>query len=410
MRVLWFSVTPSLFNPHTNSHNGGGWIASLEQIIRNEKSIDLGVAFNFPDKEFKYNNEGVTYYPIYFKERSIINRAFCKNNELHKRLDKYLEIINDFNPDLIQIFGSENDFGEICKITKIPVVIHMQGCIPPYYNAVFPIGMNKYDFYFTPGLSFSKRIMGFRTSPSFKLRAEKEIDIIKSCKYFMGRTEWDNGLVSLFNPDAKYFHCEEALRDSFLRTEKKWEYLGTNKIKLISVISNPWYKGVDLILKTAKLLKNFTELDFEWNVYGVSDIRFYENKYKIKAKDVNININGTASKEQLVDALCTSSIYIHTSYIDNSPNSLCEAQYLGIPILATHVGGIPSLVRDGETGILFPANAPYTLASLVKKLFDAKDVLKKLSCQERETAKKRHNPESIKDSLLSIYNKIINDK
>ena len=34
MRILWFSVTPSLFNPHTNKHNGGGWIASLEQIIK----------------------------------------------------------------------------------------------------------------------------------------------------------------------------------------------------------------------------------------------------------------------------------------------------------------------------------------------------------------------------------------
>ena len=60
MRILWFSVTPSLFNPHSNGHNGGGWIASLEQIARKNKNIELGVVFYFQGSTFKYNIEGVT--------------------------------------------------------------------------------------------------------------------------------------------------------------------------------------------------------------------------------------------------------------------------------------------------------------------------------------------------------------
>ncbi len=63
MRILWFSVTPSLFNPHSNGHNGGGWIASLEQIVRKNKDIELEVAFNFPDNGFKYDNNGAAHYP-----------------------------------------------------------------------------------------------------------------------------------------------------------------------------------------------------------------------------------------------------------------------------------------------------------------------------------------------------------
>ena len=47
MRVLWFSVTPSLYSSFSNSHNGGGWIASLENIVRSVQSISLGVAFKF---------------------------------------------------------------------------------------------------------------------------------------------------------------------------------------------------------------------------------------------------------------------------------------------------------------------------------------------------------------------------
>ena len=129
IRILWFSVTPSLFKAYSNSHNGGGWIASLERIVRQVSEIELGIAFNFEDENFVHEQNGVNYYPI---------SQGC--------LETYKKIIDDFKPDLIQIFGSENDFGVICGKTKIPVVIHMQGCLPPYHNALFPVGMSPIDF------------------------------------------------------------------------------------------------------------------------------------------------------------------------------------------------------------------------------------------------------------------------
>lgn len=47
-----------------------------------------------------------------------------------------------------------------------------------------------------------------------------------------------------------------------MNNNKQWKVEVSDKIKIVSVISNPWYKGVDLILKTAQLLKRFTGLDF----------------------------------------------------------------------------------------------------------------------------------------------------
>ena len=52
MKVLWFSVTPSLFKAYSNSHNGGGWIASLERIVRQVSEIELGIVFYFVDENF----------------------------------------------------------------------------------------------------------------------------------------------------------------------------------------------------------------------------------------------------------------------------------------------------------------------------------------------------------------------
>lgn len=395
MRVLWFSPTPSLYSSYSNSHNGGGWISSLEQIVRSVNDISLGVAFKLDGQKPKNIIDDVTYYCIDSKSNGV---------------QKYIEIIDDFKPDIIQIFGSENEFGDICSHTDIPVVIHMQGCLPPYHNALFPVGMNKFDFLIGRGLTLRRRFMGWRSEPSFRHRAEHEINTIRSCKFFMGRTDWDKALVSLFNPTAKYFHCEEALRDSFLNMDKHWAPSSQDKIKIISVISNPWYKGVDLILKTAKLLKQFTSMSFEWNVFGVSDIRFYEYKYGIVAKNVNVNIRGSVGKEVLVNELCNSSVYVHPSYIDNSPNSVCEAQLIGIPVLATNVGGISSLVKDGETGFLFPANDPYMLANLIKMVVNDRALSVKLCASEISVAKARHNPDSIKTTLLNVYNYILNEK
>ena len=166
--------------------------------------------------------------------------------------------------------------------------------------------------------------------------------------------------------------------------------------RIVSVISRPWYNGCDLILKTANLLSRFTDVDFEWQVYGIPEMRFYEHKYGIKAEHVHIKVMGTASADELVKALCHSSCYVHSSYIDNSPNSICEAQILGVPVLATHVGGISSLVKDGESGVLFPANDPYTLASLIKQVSHDRNLAETLSKGARKQALLRHDPDRIK--------------
>lgn len=408
-RILWFSVTPSMFAPSTVSHNGGGWVASLEGIVRTLPDVELGIAFELGGCNFKYEQTGVCYYPLSCLRPSRVARLFGKCN-IEERKEQYLRVIDDFKPDLIQIFGSENDFGIICSLTDIPVIIHMQGCLPPCHNALFPVGMNSKDFLFCGGLSLCRRWMGLRSESTFRKQAEREITTIQSCRYFLGRTEWDKALVKLFNPQACYFHSEEALRPSFFQSDKLWGMfdLKSEKVRIVSVISNPWYKGLDLILKTAELLRRFAPFRVEWNVYGVNDIvPFFERKYGIRASEVGVYPMGSVSQDVLVEALCHAHCFVAPSYIDNSPNSVCEAQLLGLPVLATNVGGVSSLVKDGETGILVPANDPYILASHIVALQADPGRARSLGHAAREQALARHNPESIGQTLLSVYKKVV---
>lgn len=101
---------------------------------------------------------------------------------------------------------------------------------------------------------------------------------------------------------------------------------------------------------------------------------------------------------------------VHPSYIDNSPNSICEAQYLGVPVIATNVRGIPTLVKDRETGLPIPANAPYHLASKFKTLMGDPLMQQFFGQNALRIAHSRHNHETIKSTLVGIYRQILQEE
>ena len=228
----------------------------------------------------------------------------------------------------------------------------------------------------------------------------------------MGRTCWDKHLSTFLAPQATYFHVDEVLRDSFYEHAGEW-VPREGKLTICSTISETVYKGLDVILKTARLLRQSTDIDFEWKVIGVSAgssiVAHFERCLGIDSQSVNIRYEGKKSEQELVSLLKSSTIYVHPSYIDNSPNSLCEAQILGLPVIATFVGGIPSLIEDGKTGLLVPANAPYELASLIKQLYESEDLQCSMGRQAAEVALHRHDPQTIYRSLVHTYEHIIKE-
>ena len=147
--------------------------------------------------------------------------------------------------------------------------------------------------------------------------------------------------------------------------------------------------------------------DFEWFLAGkISNLDFIEWKENLKMKNLNIKFLGMIDPELLIQNLIKSDIYIHTAYIDNSPNSISEAQILGLPIIATYVGGIPSLIENEVDGILIPANAPFSLSSEIMKL--SKDKIKQrfLSQNAVLRARDRHDPVRISESIHFVYDQL----
>ena len=418
MRVLWFTNTSSCYQEKIgSSYNGGGWISSLEKEVKKNNNIKLGICFYSRNEKQARKDEqnGTIYYiqprppkTLYYNWITILGKD-KESSELHEKIaiPPLLEIVKDFNPDIIHVFGSENIYGLLAKYVDIPLILHIQGILSPSFNAFLPPFISWKD-YIGQSNSFFVKFRLLSEKISWRRNGLTERRMFKYVKYFMGRTEWDRRLLSLFNSQARYYHCDEMLRDTFYQLNIKRTI--PEKPVFVTTISSQLYKGFDVVLKTAKLLKEVLRVDFEWKIYGDISPLFIEKKLKINHKDVNIKLMGVASAEEIKDALLTSTAYVHTSYIDNSPNSLCEASLLGVTSISTNVGGISSLIEDGKTGFLVPANDPYQMAYLMKYIIDHKERNLEIGSVAYKVAMERHDRKKILERVVEIYNDVIENE
>lgn len=418
MRILWFTNTASKYDQGKHFYNGGGWIESLEELLNKQEGVELAVSFFHNDAKEKEKKGETTYYPIFTKSskkapiRRIIN-GLLGNLETEKVIiPKLLKVVDDFKPDLIQIFGTEGVFAMIQKHTNVPVVIHMQGLINPYLNTYFPQNHSVNSFFFSKYFFF-KNLTGsgiYSSFLRFQNQAKREKEHFSVAKYLMGRTKWDQSISQIFAPNAYYFHIEEVLRPIFYNNIKT-TYELKDTITIVSTLSATVYKGIDVVLKTANLLKEQTNIKFIWNVIGLREdeslLKYFSNELKINPNDVNIKFLGKKNPESLCSLLMESDLFIHPSYIDNSPNSVCEAQMLGIPVIACNVGGLSTIITHNETGFLIPANGVFELAHEILNYNQFPNHYFEIGVNARKKALMRHNKDKIVQDLIESYIKIV---
>ena len=80
---------------------------------------------------------------------------------------------------------------------------------------------------------------------------------------------------------------------------------------------------------------------------------------------------------------------------------------MGTPVVAACVGGVPDMVADGETGLLFQAGDSTALASKIARVLTDDALAVSLAVQARRTAHERHSPVRIADALLGAYEDIL---
>lgn len=421
MRVLW--IAPNGGNYKNNVVKGtGGWIGALQEELT-EKDPDLNLGISFPSSDDKEVREGnVTYYPIKVNEsEGFIHHiryllSYDRMKLANKLKEGMLKIIDNFNPDVVHVWGLENMYAILIPEIKCPFVVHIQGFMTPIYTSYFSPGfsllnLKKMDSVLNP-LNWGYRLLNLSQIglyKGYKTRSEIEIRVSPYIKYWMGRTEWDKEISKILSPNSVYFHCDEMIRSDFV--DCKWSYHYNGTIHIQSSISQYWYKGIDVILKTADTLKKLG-IKFEWNVYGIKPkhrlVNYFERSLGIKADSVNIVFHGYVDAATIRNSLLKSDMYFHPSNIENSSNAIAEAMMLGVPTIAQFVGGNPSMLKE-DSGILVSQGEPYIICAAILKMID-ENVARHYSEKALDVSRRRQNSETIVKDLLNIYSIVAGDK
>lgn len=420
MKVLWFSLSPcGSLRRNKVQRVIQGWMISLEDELKKRPDIELSVAFFAEQKEEPFVFDGVRYYPMYHPKAStgigrVLDRFKSVEATDRKLLPMMLDVVRNANPDLIHIHGTEERFGLIQdEVKEVPIVFSIQGLIAPYAEKFFSgfpdKDIRRYE-------SLSEKLRKATSRDLYKVfvsRGKRETGYLNKARYVLGRTFWDREITGMLNADRTYYVVDEILRAPFYQVQWNKASFSDKPFQIVSTISGGIYKGYETVLKTASLLRQNTALQFEWIIAGYDEhdkwVRIAEKYTGIKSSDVNIRLMGRLDAGQLAATLAGSDVYVHMSHIENSPNSVCEAMLVGMPVIASYTGGTGSMLEHEKEGILVQDGDPYVYAGAIMEVHSHFDRAKTYGENARRRALQRHNPERIGNQLIEAYKAIMTD-
>jgi len=84
-----------------------------------------------------------------------------------------------------------------------------------------------------------------------------------------------------------------------------------------------------------------------------------------------------------------------------------EAMTVGTPVVATSVGGVPSVVRNDDTGVLVPSGEPEVLADAVIEILDDPERAARLAQRARTLAIAEHGIEGMVAATEAVYRDLL---
>ena len=414
MKILW--ITNILFPEAEQLLNGagelkatGGWMLGAANALLQNKEVKLTVASvsTKVHKLTKLEGHDILYYILPMGKGNMnFNMEYCKY---------WQQVNNDVNPDVVHIHGTECSHGyaymSACGCDN--VVISIQGLTSAYY---YYYGMTKNDIY--RNLTFRDIIRGSILSgqKQFKQRAAYEIEMIKNAKHIIGRTSWDKARVWAINPNAEYHFCNETLRSDFY-DGSRWIYNKCDKHSIFLSQAGYPIKGLHQVLKAMPfILRHYPDTSIRIAGADITKSSTLSEKLRLSgygryikrlinknALEDKVTFTGSLNGEQMKQEYLRTNVFVCPSTIENSPNSLGEAQILGTPCIASYVGGIPDMMKENEEN-LYRFEEVEMLAEKVCRVFA--DAEKQVDMHV--IAAERHSSKLNCGILLSIYKNIIN--
>lgn len=184
-------------------------------------------------------------------------------------------------------------------------------------------------------------------------------------------------------------------------------FIDTKNIKVLSEDDSyilysgrlSYEKGLKTLIKSISLTNCIKLL-----LAGDGPMRSGLEKFAKETANDRIKFLGYIERNKMQKYIADASfVVLPSECYENFPYSILEAFASGKPVVGSNIGGIPELVKDGETGLLFePGNAD-DLAEKIEWMIDHPKERHEMGQRARELVEKEYNPELHYERLLSVY-------
>ena len=416
MRVLWLCniVLPDFCEAFQIKKTiGGGWMEGLYRELQSSDACELAVACGIRDAARRHDgvHEGVRYYAFDASQDDMLqDDAACA-----PMAADFHRILADFQPDVVHIWGTEYPHAwamlQACRTLGMErrIVCHLQGILS-FYQQHYALGLpasviHEVDAH---GNSIARDIAAFRR------QAVRERDVVRGAGVVLGRTFWDESCARVLCPEVRYRFCEEILRPEFYEVGYRWDVRACARHTIFLSQAGYPVKGFHFLLSALRILKAWYP-DIHVFIGGTNpmqpDAEGHRSTYGAYLSDLAeslgvsdcITFLGRLSAEEMRREYLRAHVFVSASTIENSPNSVAEAMMLGVPVVASLVGGLATLIEHGRSGLLYQADSPYMLAAYVRKVFEDDALATAMSSRAQKTMHDRHDPDAIVRQVLSIY-------
>ena len=412
MRLLWLcNVIPGAIRQAMGNPGGSGlWMDHVLSGLRRDPGPEIRILCRGDTASSGSVDERLSY--VVFEEPV----AYTYYTGLE---DLFSRQLWDFQHDAVHIWGTEyghtlammNACRDAGLLKKTCISIQgLCGVYARHYAEGVPYGVQR-------GHSLRdlvRRDNILAQQRKYALRGELEAQALSLARHVLGRTHWDRACMELLAPQAEYHLCRETLREPFY--EGRWRYEACVRHRIFAPSLEVPLKGYHYLLEAfCQVLKTYPDATLA--VPGKSFLELSGKEACLQqtyhaylarfAKEHGLQNKllflGHLSPEEMKQAYLNCNVFVLPSTIENSPNSLGEAMLLGVPCVASDVGGVTSMLEHEKEGLVYQSSAPYVLAHHIARLFDLKADAAGFGAAASARARITHDPEENRKALLGIY-------
>jgi glycosyltransferase involved in cell wall biosynthesis len=169
----------------------------------------------------------------------------------------------------------------------------------------------------------------------------------------------------------------------------------SGRLQVLFVGRNFERKGGDLLLNIARR-KDFEQCDF----HLVASDSHLPNE-----KNIFVHANMKTNSEPLLALYCQADIFVLPTRADFSPNVICEAMAMELPVISTRVGGVDEMIIEGETGFTVPVDDEDAFSDRLRALTDNAGLRARLGSNGRRLVESSFNLETNAEVIVEYLRK-----